>query len=153
MDQILNVRNKVILSHVMQPSQANPAGNVHGGEIMKMMDTAAAAAATKYSKGNCVTARVDELQFHLPIFVGALVTCHAYIAYVGRTSMEVYVDVMAEDLESNSAPQKALSASFTMVAMGRNGRPQEINRPYIPETEDEKRLHEAVVARKNAVKK
>lgn len=63
MDQILNVRNKVILSHVMQPSQANPAGNVHGGEIMKMMDTAAAAAATKYSKGNCVTARVDELQF------------------------------------------------------------------------------------------
>lgn len=149
MDKVLKVKNKIILSHVMQPSQANPAGNVHGGEIMKMMDTAAAAAATKYCKGNCVTARVDELQFHLPIFVGALVTCYAYIAYVGRTSMEVYVDVMAEDLESNSAPQKALSASFTMVAMGRNGRPQEINRPYEPETEDEKQLYQSVLNRRN----
>ena len=55
--------------------QANVAGNVHGGEIMKFMDMAAAAVAMKFSKGNCVTARVDELLFHLPIFVGALVTC------------------------------------------------------------------------------
>ena len=85
----MDVRNKVVTSQVMMPHHANPAGNVHGGEIMKVMDNAAYAVALKYAKGNCVTARVDELEFHLPIFVGALVTCTASIVYVGRTSMEV----------------------------------------------------------------
>lgn len=55
----MDVRNKIVMSQVMLPHQANVAGNVHGGEIMKFMDTAAGAIAMKYSKGNCVTARVD----------------------------------------------------------------------------------------------
>lgn len=143
----MNVRNKIELSQVMLPYQANVAGNVHGGEIMKFMDAAAGAVAIKYSRGNCVTARVDEIQFHLPIFVGALVTCTAYIVYVGRTSMEVLVEVTSEDLESNAGPQKALSASFTMVCMGKNGRPQSV-KPYTPETEDEKKLYAEVLAKK-----
>ena len=86
------------MSQVMLPHQANVAGNVHGGEIMKFMDTAAGAVAMKYSRSNCVTARVDELIFHLPIFVGALVTCTASIAYVGNTSMDVYVRVDSEEM-------------------------------------------------------
>lgn len=141
----MDVRNKLVLSQVMLPGQANAAGNVHGGEIMKFMDSAAAAVAQKYSKGNCVTARVDSLEFHLPVFVGALVTCTAYIVYVGRTSMEVLVITESEDLESNSGPQKALSAHFTMVCMGRNGRPQAIGKEYVPETEDEIRLYNAAL--------
>lgn len=68
----MDVKNKIVMSQVMLPHQANVAGNVHGGEIMKFMDMAAAAAAMKFSKGNCVTARVDELQFHLPILSGLL---------------------------------------------------------------------------------
>ena len=135
----------------MLPHQANVAGNVHGGEIMKFMDTAAGAIAMKYAKANCVTARVDELEFHLPIFVGALVTCTASIIYVGKTSMEVFVYVEAEDLESNSGPQKALSASFTMVCMGKNGRPQNVPK-YIPETEDEIRLYEEAKKKKEGRK-
>ncbi len=138
---------KIIMSQVMLPHQANVAGNVHGGEIMKLMDTAAGAVAIKYSKGNCVTARVDELEFHLPIFVGALVTCTATLVYVGKSSMEVFVQVEAEDLESNNGPQIALSAYFTMVAMGRNGRPQTVP-PFTPETEEElQRYEEAKVRR------
>lgn len=144
-----NFRNQIVLSQVMLPQNANVAGNVHGGDIMKMMDAAAGAAAIKYSKGNCVTARVDEIEFHLPIFIGALVTCTASIVYVGRTSMEIYVYVTAEDLESNSGPQKALSASFTMVCMGKNGRPQPVP-PYTPETDDEKELYELVKKKKAA---
>lgn len=132
---------QIIMSQVMLPNQANVAGNVHGGEIMKFMDTAAGAVAMRYSKSNCVTARVDELEFHLPIFVGALVTCTATVVYVGRTSMEVFVNVEVEDLESNNGPQKALSAYFTMVAMGRNGKPQSVPE-YIPQTEEEIHLHE-----------
>ena len=105
----MEVQHKIVMSQVMLPHQANVAGNVHGGEIMKFMDMAAAAVAMKFSKGNCVTARVDELLFHLPIFVGALVTCTASLVYVGRTSMEVLVRVESEDLESHSGPEKALS--------------------------------------------
>ena len=78
----MEVQHKIVMSQVMLPHQANVAGNVHGGEIMKFMDMAAAAVAMKFSKGNCVTARVDELLFHLPIFVGALVTCTASLVYV-----------------------------------------------------------------------
>ena len=149
----MDVRNKIVMSQVMLPHQANVAGNVHGGEIMKFMDTAAGAIAMKYSKGNCVTARVDELQFHLPIFVGALVTCTAYIVYVGRTSMDILVDVEAEDLESNGGPEKALSACFTMVCMGKNGRPQQIGKVYEPETEDEKRLYQEALEKRNSIKR
>ncbi len=142
------MKNGVLsMSQVMLPHQANVAGNVHGGEIMKFMDSAAGAVAIKYAKCNCVTARVDELVFHLPIFVGALVTCHATVVYVGRTSMEVFVEVEAEDLESSSGPQKALSAYFSMVAMGRNGRPQAIPE-FTPQTEEEKRQFAEAKARR-----
>ena len=145
----MDVRNQIVMSQVMLPHQANVAGNVHGGEIMKFMDMAAGAVAMKYAKGNCVTARVDEIEFHLPIFIGALVTCTASIVYVGTSSMEVFVNVEAEDLEGTSGPQKALSAYFTMVSMGRNGRPQPV-KPYTPETEDEQRMYAEVKARKEA---
>lgn len=137
----MNLTQQIVMSQVMLPHQANVAGNVHGGEIMKFMDTAAGAIAMRYTKSNCVTARVDELEFHLPIFVGALVTCTASIVYVGRTSMEILVNVEAEDLESSNGPEKALSAYFTMVAMGKNGRPQ-IVPEYVPKTEDEIRLYD-----------
>jgi len=135
----MDKRNIVNLSQVMLPHQANVAGNVHGGEIMKMMDTAAGAVAVKYSKANCVTARADELQFHLPIFVGALVNCSATVVHTGRSSMEVYVHVTSEDITSDTGPQKALSAYFTMVALGRNGKPQNVP-PFTPETDEEKEL-------------
>jgi acyl-CoA hydrolase len=144
-------RTKLIMSQVMLPSQANVAGNVHGGEIMKLMDTAAGAVARKYARCNVVTARVDELQFHRPIFVGALVTLTATVAYVGRTSMEVVVTVDVEDLESDSEPIQALSAYFTMVALDRNGRPRAV-KPLVLETEEEKLLYETVKKRRDALK-
>jgi acyl-CoA hydrolase len=137
----MDKRNIVNLAQIMLPYQANVAGNVHGGEIMKMMDTAAGAVAIKYSKSNSVTARVDELQFHLPIFVGTLVSCTATVVHTGRSSMEVYVSVTSEDLHSDSGPQKALSAYFTMVAIGKSGRPQPVPE-FKPETEEEHKLNE-----------
>ncbi|MEG0919536.1 MAG: acyl-CoA thioesterase [Anaerovoracaceae bacterium] len=143
----MDIKNKIIVSQVMMPHQANLEGNVHGGEIMKLMDTAAAAAAQRYSKTNCVTARVDELEFHLPIFVGALVTYTAYVVYVGNTSMEVFVSVSVEDLESYRPPQHALSAYFTIVSMGKDGRPKPV-KPYTPETEDEIRMYNEAMSRR-----
>lgn len=116
---------KLVISEVMMPNQANVAGNIHGGEIMKLMDSAAYAAARKYSKSNVVTARVDELEFHLPIFVGNLVTVTAQVVFVGKSSMEVAVNVEVEDLECDGCQcrKKALSAFFTMVSLDEEGKP------------------------------
>ncbi len=147
----MDKRTKLIMSQVMLPSQANVAGNVHGGEIMKLMDTAAGAVAKKYARCNVVTARVDELQFHQPIFVGALVTLTATIAYVGRTSMEVVVNVDVEDLESDSEPKRALSSYFTMVALDKGGRPREVPQLSL-DTDEEKALYEEIKRRREKQK-
>ena len=88
-----------------------------------------------------VTARVDELEFHTPILIGDLVTCSAEVIYVGRSSMEVAVNVEVEVLEAEQEPQHALSAYFTMVALDRNGRPMAVP-PMKLESEDEKVLFE-----------
>jgi len=106
----------------MLPSQANPAGNVHGGEIMKMMDTAAGVVAKRHARTNVVTARVDQLIFNRPIYVGNLVTCHAHLTFVGRSSMEVAVRVDVEDLDNEMPNICALTAYFTMVSLNSNGR-------------------------------
>jgi acyl-CoA hydrolase len=115
--------SRAVMSQVMLPSQANPTGNVHGGEIMKLMDTTAYVVAARHARTSIVTARVDELLFHTPIFVGALVTCRAELGFVGRTSMEIHVRVEAEYLEQEKAPETALTALFTMVALDKNGVP------------------------------
>lgn len=117
--------SKIVISEVMLPNQANVAGNIHGGEIMKLMDSAAYAASRKYAKSNVVTARVDELEFHLPIFIGNLVTVTAQVVFVGKSSMEVSVTVEVEDLECDGCQcrKKALSAFFTMVSLDKEGKP------------------------------
>lgn len=145
----MDKRTKLIMSQVMLPSHANLAGNVHGGQIMMLMDTAAGAVATKYAKSNVVTARVDELQFHLPILVGLLVTITATIAFVGRSSMEVIVTVDVEDLEDEVEPQRALSSYFTMVALDKSGRPRAV-KPLQIDTEEERLLYEEVKRRREA---
>jgi len=110
----------------MMPNEANAAGNVHGGEIMKLMDTAAYVVARKHSRCNVVTARVDELEFHHPIYVGELVTCKAELIFVGRSSMEIHVTVLVEDLNCDMSTRTALTAYFTMVALGDDGRPTDV---------------------------
>ncbi|MBP8598639.1 MAG: acyl-CoA thioesterase [Selenomonas sp.] len=130
-------QNKIVISQVMMPSQTNPNGNVHGGEIMKMMDSTAYAASRKYARANVVTARVDELEFHLPILIGDLVTCTAEIVFVGHSSMEVAVNVDVEDLDQEGRPQRALTAYFTMVALDRNSRPKAVP-PLILDTDEAK---------------
>jgi len=132
--------NIIYISEVMMPHQANVAGNIHGGEIVKLMDSAAYAAARRYSRANVVTARIDEVEFHLPIIIGDLVTCMAQVVYVGKTSMEVAVTVDVEDLETIGR-KRALSAFFTMVALDKKGRPSKV--PPLPlNTSEEKQAFE-----------
>ncbi|NLK71990.1 MAG: acyl-CoA thioesterase [Clostridiales bacterium] len=134
-------RTRLTMSQVMLPYQADSSGKVHLGEILKMMDSTAGATAQRYARSNVVTARVDELKFHSPIFVGALVTCTGTIAFVGKSSMEVIVTVDVEDLEADEPPHRAKTAYFTMVALDRMGRPREVPKLVI-ETEEEIKNYE-----------
>jgi acyl-CoA hydrolase len=134
-------KTTIVMSQTMLPSQANYAGNVHGGEIMKLMDNAAGAAAHRYARSNVVTARVDELQFLYPVLIGAFVTCTATVAYVGNTSMEVIVTVDVEDLDAEDPPRRTQTAFFTMVALDKAGKPKKLP-PLVLETEEDKILFE-----------
>ncbi|MGM0396745.1 MAG: acyl-CoA thioesterase [Bacillota bacterium] len=107
-------QSKVSVGHLMQPGQANIEGNVHGGEVMKLMDSCAGIVARRHSRRNTVTAMVDELEFMSPIHVGDLVICYGQLTYVGMQSMEVLVTVTVEDLQLSEPPKIALTTFFTM---------------------------------------
>ena len=89
------------------------------------MDSAAGVASQKHAHVNCVTARVEELNFKRPVHVGELVTCKSQVIYAGRSSMEVFVTVESEDTLTGKK-QIALTAFFTMVALDRNGKPSKV---------------------------
>lgn len=131
----------------MQPNQANMSGNVHGGEIMKLMDNVAGATAIQYTKTNVVTARVDELQFMKPVHVGAFVTCVGKIAYIGTTSIEIIVTVDVENLISHDEKERALTAFFTMVALDEDKKPMPVP-GLVPETDEEIEMYKMVEKRR-----
>lgn len=145
-------QSKSILSEVMLPNQANPSGVVHGGEIMKIMDTCGGVAAMRHAKMNAVTVRVDELVFYQSITVGQLVVCEAEVAFVGRTSMEVKITVKVEDLVSNFPAKIALSAFFTYVALDSCGKPN-IVPELLLETDEQKETFEIRKQKYLAIKK
>ncbi len=121
----------------MFPPDANQAGNVHGGSIMKLIDTAAGIVAMRHCRTNVVTASMDRLDFYEPVFIGELVILRAAINYVGRTSMEVGVRVDAENLLTGNI-RHTNSAYLTMVSLDDGRRPMDVP-GIIPETEEEKR--------------
>ena len=127
----------VIMEQVMGPQEVNIAGNVHGGVIMKLIDTAAGVAAMRHARCNAVTASIDRLDFHYPVFSGDLVIFKASINLVGRTSMEIGVRVETENLLTGEKRHTA-SAYLTYVALDKAGRPA-ILPPLILETEEDKR--------------
>jgi uncharacterized protein (TIGR00369 family) len=132
----------------MNPEDANPVGNVHGGVIMRYVDTAAGVVAIRHARKNAVTASIDRLDFHIPVFVGDLLILKAALNMVGKSSMEVGVRVEAENLLTGEI-RHAASAYLTFVAMDEKGRPCPVP-PLIPETPDEERRNcEAFVRKRN----
>lgn len=101
------------LSQIILPAQTNPAGTAHGGELLKMMDNCAGACATKHSRAIVVTAAIDNINFHAPIFVGNLAICKANLTYVSNSSMEVAVSIEAEDLLQGTK-ECCMTAYFTL---------------------------------------
>ena len=131
------------MSVLMTPDMANFSGNVHGGDILKLLDQVAYSCASRYAGCYVVTLSVDQVLFKEPIRVGELVTFLASVNYVGRTSMEVGIKVVAEDIQNRSV-RHTNSCYFTMVAM-RDGKPQAVPQLSIEYETQRQRFEEAVL--------
>jgi uncharacterized protein (TIGR00369 family) len=138
--------SKTLMARTMLPSDANPSGNVHGGEIMRLIDECAGAAATRHARQRVVTARVDELSFLAPVYVGNLVTARASVNDVGTKSMEVGVSVDAEDLLTGKVAHVS-SAYLVFVAIDEHGKTAPLP-PVIAETDEDKRRMAAAKLRR-----
>lgn len=141
----------VEMAQVMLPNQANPAGFVHGGELMKLMDNAAGVVAARHCRTNIVTGSVQDIVFRSPVRVGSLVIVHGKITFTSHSSMTVQVEVEAEEILAG-VKIPALTAHFVMVALDSEGRPTEVP-PLILSTEEEERLFNEAEARYQARKK
>jgi acyl-CoA hydrolase len=133
---------------MMSLTDANSAGFVHGGIVMKLCDEAAGIAAVKHSRLRIVTAAIDRMTFLHPVHVGQLLTCKASVNAVWRSSMEVGVRVEAENPLTGEVRHTS-TAYLTMVALDDDGRPTRVP-PLSAESEDEqRRMREAELRRRN----
>jgi len=110
---------------LMTPDMANFSGNVHGGALLKHLDEVAYACATRYAGAYVVTLSVDQVMFLQPVHVGELVTFLASVNYTGRTSMEVGIKVITENIREKLV-RHTNSCFFTMVAVDENGKAVEV---------------------------
>jgi len=114
--------DELTLAQVMLPEDANPRGNVHGGTLMKLADTAGGVCATRHARRPVVTAVIDSMTFEQPVYVGNLVVLHATVTWTGRTSIETEVSIEAEDVLSGEV-RHISTAYFVYVATDKHGRP------------------------------
>jgi acyl-CoA hydrolase len=135
-----------VLTYRMGVQDANAAGNVHGGWIMKLCDDVAAIAATRHAGGRLVTATVDGMRFLSPVHVGDVVTLRATVNAAWRTSMEVGVRVESENVRTGES-KHVCTAYVTMVALDPEERPLAVPALEPLEPEDERRHREANLRR------
>jgi len=132
--------SRITLSQLMHPEHANLLGNVHGGWIMKLVDEAGALACMRHSQRKVVTVAIDSMVFRQPIRIGDLIILNAEVSYAGRTSMEVEVQVLAENPITGERTHTN-TAYLVYVALDDEGRPTSV--PQLKaETEEEKRRME-----------
>lgn len=132
--------SQIVLNTLMMPEHANHFGNVHGGIIMKLADEAAAIAAMRHAQKPAVTVAIDSMTFKQPVHIGEIVTCTATVAYTHKSSMEVSVEVTAEEPISGRLTLTN-SAHLVFVALDENGRPSEVPE-VLRETDAERHAYE-----------
>lgn len=115
-------KQELTMTVLMTPDMANFSGNVHGGSILKLLDQVAYACASRYAGRYVVTLSVDQVMFLQPIHVGELVTFLASVNYVGKSSMEIGIKVVAENIQTQTV-RHANSCFFTMVAIDEDRKP------------------------------
>lgn len=138
--------HQLSMTILMTPDMANFSGNVHGGTILKYLDQVAYACASRYAGQYVVTLSVDQVVFREPIHVGELVTFLASVNFTGRTSMEIGIKVVTEDIRQKLV-RHTNSCYFTMVAMDELGIPTLVP-PLAPRNHEERQRFEAAKQRR-----
>jgi acyl-CoA hydrolase len=139
--------HQLSMTVLMTPDTANFSGNVHGGNILKLLDQVAYACASRYAGRYVVTLSVDQVMFRQPIHVGELVTFLSSVNHTGSSSMEIGIKVIAENIQ-NRVVRHVNSCFFTMVAMDDDRKPATVP-PLEPTTPDEIRRHAAAIVRRD----
>ena len=128
----------------MFPSDANPAGNVFGGEILKHIDMVAGIVAQRHSQSNAVTVSMDSVSFLKPVFVGNVLKLNARINYVHNSSMEIEVKVEAEDIVTGIRTVTG-TAFVTFVGLYTNGKPMLVPKLALKTDEDREKFEEGKI--------
>lgn len=139
--------SKVEMTEIVFPNDANPLGNAMGGRVMHWIDICAAVAAGRHARTPVVTASADQIDFHNPVPVGAVVVLLASVNFAGRTSMEVGVKVWQED-RLTGARKHVASAYLTFVSLDPVSKSPRPVAPILAQTDDEKRRFEAARKRR-----
>lgn len=135
----------VVKTSIVQPPDTNGHGTLFGGKLMAYIDDIAGIAAMRHSRKAVVTASTDSVDFLHPIYAGNAVCLEAFVTYTGRSSMEIFVKVISEDLLTGDRNICALSF-LTMVALGEDGKPAPIPK-IVPVTDEEMSLYESAKER------
>lgn len=133
------------MSKVMEPTDANFLGKVFGGSILSLLDLTAYAVSARFAGNICVTASIDRVDFHEPIEVGELVVCEGFVSFVGRTSVEVTIEVFAENIYVG-VRRHTNTARVTMVSIT-DGKPSPVPRLICETREDKLRFLEGKLRR------
>jgi acyl-CoA hydrolase len=134
--------SRTTITELMIPAYANFGGKIHGGIILSLMDKVAYACAARHAGGYCVTVSVDNVEFREPINVGELVSLHASVNYVGRSSMVIGIRVIAQNIETG-ATHHTNTSYFTMVAKDTKGSPRTVAPLLLQTTDEVRRFMEA----------
>ncbi len=134
------------MTEMVFPNDTNNLGNLMGGNLLRLMDICGAVAAQKHSRRIVVTASVDNVAFKDPIPLGSVITLRAFVTRAFNSSMEVFIDVHAENIP---AGERVMTnrAFYTFVAMGADGKPTEVP-AVIPQTDEEKLFYDAALRRR-----
>lgn len=130
----------------MLPEDANPRGNVHGGTLMKLADSAGGVCASRHTRQRVVTAVVGSMTFEDPVYVGNLVVLHAVVTWTGRTSIETEVTIHAEDALTGTV-RHISTAYFVYVATDEHGQPTPVRPLDVTTTDQQRRWTEAEARR------
>lgn len=141
----------ITLQQLMLPEHANQLGAVHGGVVMKAVDEAGAICAMRHARRPCVTVCVDSMEFHSPVHMGQLLRCQARVTWTGKTSIEVWIKVEAEDIIVGKVTLTN-SAYVVYVALDDNGKPTPVPQVQLSNDEDRRLWQDATVRQRDRLK-
>jgi acyl-CoA hydrolase len=139
--------SKTVMTELIMPNDTNPMGNLMGGYLMRWMDIVSAICAGKHCEAHVVTAAVDHISFQNPIHLGDVITLEATVTRAFTTSVEVFVEVFANDIKGLQ-PRRCNHAYFTFVALDDKKRVPVSVSPVLPLSSEEQNLYESALRRR-----